>query len=85
MSQEKLYNRAFIIRNEKSIPLLSDVDLYEDSHHWLFESGESFHGEYDQEYFYFKDSRIDSRLKLPLDCIELEFDEECLNENGVEI
>jgi hypothetical protein len=69
------YNRAFIIRNDKSLPLLKEVDLTEDSGHWLFDSGESFHGEYNEEYFYFKDSRIDSRLKLPIDCIRLEFTE----------
>lgn len=70
------YNRAFIIRNSISLPLLREVDLYEDSHEWLFESLESFHGEYDDKYFYFKDARIDKRLKLPLECVELEFTEE---------
>lgn len=69
------YNRAFIIRNDVSIPLLKRVDLYEDSNHWLFDSDESFHGEYDDKYFYFKDVRIDNRLILPLSCVELEFEE----------
>ncbi len=67
------YNRAFLIRNEVSIPLLEDVDLYEDSFYWLFESDESFHGEHDDEFFYFLDGRIDNRLKLPLECVKLEF------------
>jgi len=66
-------NRAFIIRNEISIPTLDSYDLYEDSHYWLFESKESFHGEYDESYFHFKDQRIDSRLILPIECVELEF------------
>lgn len=70
------YNRAFIIRNEESMPLLKAVDLGEDSSYWLFESGESFHGEHDGVHFYFKDSRIDKRLKLPLACVELEFSNE---------
>jgi len=70
------YNRASIIRNSESIPLLKDVDLYEDSSSWLFDSGESFHGCHDDEYFYFKDSRIDNRLKLKLSCVELEFSKE---------
>lgn len=77
------YNRAFIIRNEESIPLLKEVDLYEndefekfDPSYWLFESKESFHGEHDDKFFYFKDARIDWRLKLPLRCVELEFTEE---------
>jgi hypothetical protein len=69
------YNRAFIIHNETSIPLLTDVDIYEDSHYWLFDSKESFHGLHDNENFYFKDSRIDGRLKLPLFCVQLEFTE----------
>lgn len=69
------YNRASIIRNEVSIPLLKSVDLYEDSWYWLFESKETFHGEYDDKYFYFKDSRIDNRLNLPLDCVRLEYEE----------
>lgn len=69
------YNRAFIKRNKTSIPLLKQVDLYEDSGYWLFQSEESFHGEHDGSYFYFKDQRIDNRLKLPLNCVELEFDE----------
>lgn len=67
------YNRAFIIRNETSLPLLKDADTGEDTVYWLFESKESFHGEEDGEYFYFKDSRIDSRLRLPLSCVDLEF------------
>lgn len=71
-------NRAFIIRSEKSMPLLEDVNLNEDSAYWLFESGESFHGKEDAKFFYFRDVRIDSRLKLPLECVELEFSE---NEN----
>ena len=74
------YNRAFIIRNEESIPLLKNVDVYEDSHEWLFHSKESFHGEEDGKMFYFKDSRINRMLKLPINCVELEFtDEELLN------
>lgn len=70
---EMVYNRAFIIRNETSIPLLQDCDQHTDSHYWLFESYESFHGEHDTEYFYFKDQRLDSSLKLPIECVELEF------------
>ena len=66
------YDRAFIVRNEVSRPLLKSVDLYDDSHYWLFHSEESFHGEYDHEFFYFKDQRIDKRLKLPLNCVLLE-------------
>lgn len=66
-------NRAEIIRNEISIPLLKVVDTYEDSYQWLFESKETFHGVHDEDFFYFKDSRIDKRLKLPLDCVILEF------------
>ncbi len=69
-------NRAFIIRNNISIPLLKEVDLYEDSNYWLFESGESFHGNHDDKFFYFKDSRLDKRLELPIDCVELEFSED---------
>lgn len=74
------YNRAFIIRNEVSIPLLDSVDTQEDSFYWLFESGESFHGNHDDEWFYFKDSRIPFGLILPLDCVRLEFSEDDLND-----
>lgn len=74
------YNRAEIIRNEESLPLLKAVDSYEDedmrNSGWLFESKETFHGEHDDEYFYFMDARIDSRLKLPLNCVILEFEDE---------
>lgn len=74
------YNRAFIIRNEKSLPTLEEYNNgEEEDEYWLFESGESFHGEYDDEFFYFKDLRLDGRLKLPLDCVELEFTEEEVN------
>lgn len=72
--KERKYNRAFIIRNEISLPLLEAVNLYEDNAFWLFESGESFHGEFDNEYFYFKDQRVDKRLKLPLSCVNLEYE-----------
>lgn len=70
------YNRAFIIRNDKSLPILSFFDTNEDSSYWLFESGESFHGAHDNSIFYFRDSRIPSGTYLPLDCVELEFGEE---------
>ena len=70
------YNRAFIIRNCKSIPLLNAVNLHEDCEYWLFESGESFHGEHDGEFFYFRDQRIDKRLTLPLECVRLEYSPE---------
>ena len=75
------YNRAFLIRNKKSLPLLEEearFDTTEDDSYkyWLLESSESFHGEHDNEYFYFKDSRISNKFRLPLDCVELEFTEE---------
>lgn len=66
-------NRAFIIRNEVSMPLLEEADSGEDCSHWLFKSGESFHGEHDKEFFYFKDNRVSGSLKLPLSCVKLEF------------
>lgn len=74
------YNRAVIIRNEISKPLLEKVDGGEDSYYWLFTSQESFHGEHDGEFFHFKDSRISSRLKLPMSCVELEFSKEDLED-----
>lgn len=70
------YNRAFIIRNEISMPLLKDADGGEDDGYWLFDSGESFHGEHDDVNFHFKDSRIRYKLSLPLSCVTLEFTEE---------
>jgi hypothetical protein len=72
-SDEGEYNRAFIVRNEISAPLLALVDVCEDSHRWLYESKESFHGRVTEGEFRFRDSRIDSRLSLPLCCVELEF------------
>jgi hypothetical protein len=78
------YNRAWIIRNETSIPLLKFVDTAEDSAYWLFDSGESFHGEEDGKFFYFKDSRIPTCLILPLSCVELEFSEEDFTINEVD-
>lgn len=77
---KKRYNRAFIVRNETSLPLLHQADGGEDDGYWLFESKESFHGEEDGEFFFFKDSRIRSFLKLPINCVELEFSESELNQ-----
>lgn len=79
------YNRAFIIKNEKTLPFLQEavrLDTSEDNEakHWLLESDESFHGEHDGEYFFFKDSRISSDFYLPIDCVELEFIEEDFEE-----
>lgn len=76
-AKEKLVNnRAEIIRNDISIPLLKMSDFGEDDSHWLFDSKETFHGYHDGSFFYFKDSRIDPCLKLPLSCVELEFTEQ---------
>lgn len=75
------YNRAFILRNDHSIPILKDFDVYDESEYWLFKSGESFHGEHDEKWFFFKDSRIPTGLKLPITCVELEFTEEDLKDN----
>ena len=74
------YNRASIIRNETTEPILMGATKNGDDYHWLIESQETFHGEHDDNYFYFKDSRIPGCLKLPMDCIELEFlDEDLAN------
>ena len=70
------YDRASIIRNEISLPLLKRFGGDEDDERWLFDSDETFHGEFDDEFFYFKDARIDNRLKLPLSCVELEFEQQ---------
>lgn len=78
----KKYNRAFIIRNEVSKPILSFHDGGEDDNYWLFDSKESFHGENDETHFYFKDSRIPTGLVLSLDCVNLEFTEEEITEKS---
>jgi hypothetical protein len=65
------YDRAFIIRTAKSLPILTSAVEDDESAYWLLESSESFHGEYDDTSFYFNDSRIPLH-KFPLDCVELE-------------
>ena len=70
------YNRAFIKRNEISLPLLKDVDGGDGDDYWLLESEESFHGLTDGKFFYFKDSRIRYPLVLPISCVSIEFTEE---------
>lgn len=80
------YNRAFIKHNEQSSPLLEAMmksSGMEDQHaleYWLYDSKESFHGDHDDQFFYFKDSRLDYGCKLPLACVELEFTEEDFKE-----
>lgn len=80
------YNRAFIKHDENSSPLLeallksSGMEDQDALEYWLIDSRESFHGEYDSQFFYFKDSRLDYGCKLPLACVELEFTEEELDE-----
>lgn len=67
------YNRAFIIRNTQSLILLEyNYSGAEGEEHWLFDSKESFHGEEDGKYFYFKDSRLPV-MSLPLSFVKLEF------------
>lgn len=73
------YNRAFIVHNDISKPHIQyyiDTTGCEELEHWVIDSGESFHGEHDSEYFYFKDSRLDRGMKLPLNCVKLEFRED---------
>lgn len=73
------YNRAFIKHNEQSSPLLeamlksSGMEDQDALEYWLIDSRESFHGKHDDQFFYFKDSRLDYDSKLPLACVELEF------------
>lgn len=76
MKAKRIYNRAFIIRNEVSKPILELADGGENDGYWLFQSGESFHGEQDGKFFYFLDSRIRYKLKLPIECVRLEFSKE---------
>jgi hypothetical protein len=80
IKKKMLYNRAVIIRNEISKPLLEKAEGGEDDAYWLFDSMESFHGEHDDKFFHFKDSRIPSCLKLPMSCVELEFSKEEIEE-----
>lgn len=75
------YNRAFILHNEESTPLINkfiedDCSEEQEMGYWLKESGESFHGRHDDEYFYFKDSRIGQGVKLQLKYVKLEFSQE---------
>lgn len=77
------YNRAFILNNQESLPFIRDIlenTGDEDLEYWVIDSKESFHGHYDDKFFYFKDSRIDTGTKLPLNCVELEFTEEEIND-----
>jgi hypothetical protein len=83
MKTKMEYNRSFIIRNEISKPLLEQVNGSDEDAQWLFESGESFHGEHDGKHFHFKDSRISRYLKLPLSCVTLEFSEEDLKKDKI--
>lgn len=71
-------NRAFILHNDISksyIQYYIDNTGSEELEFWVIHSGESFHGEHDSEHFYFKDSRIDRGMKLPLGAVKLEFGE----------
>lgn len=70
----KTYNRAKIIRNSKSIHMLKLNSVNKEAQYWLLDSEETFHGVYDSKYFYFEDSRIPNGMKLPLNCVELEFE-----------
>lgn len=73
------YNRATIKLTPESRPVIQDIidkSGVEDTEHWMIHSKESFHGEHDEKFFHFKDSRIETGTKLPLSCVELEFSEE---------
>lgn len=79
------YNRAFIPTKHLTCPpiveLLANTGN-EELEYWIVDSKESFHGEHDDTYFYFKDSRIDAYTKLPLSCLELEFTQEELESSN---
>lgn len=75
------YNRAFIVNNKSSEPFIQEIldnTGCEETEYWIVYSKESFHGDHDDTHFYFKDSRIETGTKLPLNCVELEFSEEDL-------
>lgn len=71
---KKKYNRAFVTKDASNpfIKKILDATAQEDTEYWIIHSKESFHGEHDEKFFYFKDSRIETGTKLPLDCVELE-------------
>jgi hypothetical protein len=74
---KRKYNRAFI--KDVTHPAVSEIlenTGSEELEYWIMDSKESFHGEEDGKYFYFKDSRTDRGMKLPLECLDLEFYEE---------
>lgn len=77
---KRRYNRAVIIRNKTSLPILNNAIGSDDDEYWLLTSQESFHGEEDGNFFYFKDSRIPGKMKLPLNCVDLEFSKEEIEE-----
>lgn len=73
------YNRAFIKNNQFSAPFLKEIldnTGSEETEYWIIDSKESFHGHHDDKFFYFKDSRIETGTKLPLEHVELEFTQE---------
>lgn len=64
--------RAFIIRNEESIPLLQEaITDIENEEYWMFVSGESFPGIKSGKFFKFMDHRLPD-FKLPLKYIKIE-------------
>ena len=78
------YNRAFIKNSPVSDPYVQEILMNtgcEETECWIIDSKESFHGEHDDKFFYFKDSRIETGTKLPLSCVELEYSKEDLKQD----